>query len=232
MSDWADVGRALLGSWPALVSSWGQDAIEAYVLELGSRGLSPEEALVGLRSWEGDIPPNAGKVLELARRDLDEPIFEEMIEAVWGQGGVLSPRSAEVKRQRMRIASCSRGCDDGWIVDVEANSATPCECRGVIRATSDEERLERAAEFHPRICGFVHSQGLEHLKALGLDDPTNEHREARRVELRRAWDKFSAQQDRRDVAALVGVAPRRGAVGRPDFARVIEQTSGTGEETE
>lgn len=231
MSDWADVGRSLLGSWPALASAWGSDAIEAYVEELGRRSLSPDEALVAIRSWEGDTPPNASRVLELARHDPDSPTFDDMVEAVWGQDGVLNPRSSEVRQMRIRIANCSRGCENGWLIDEETRTASPCECRGARRPITEDEQLERAGDFHPLICGFVYKQGVRRLRGLALLDLDNEFREARRKELRQTWREFCEQQDRREVAELVG-RPRarldRGSPKRLDPAAVVGALGGNG----
>lgn len=65
---WDDVATELLGSWPSVVSSWGREAIAAYVGALQSRGLTCDAALVALRRADGAFPPSAGEVTKTAQR--------------------------------------------------------------------------------------------------------------------------------------------------------------------
>ena len=47
---WSRVARALLGRWPNQVAQWGEEGIAAYIEELQADGLTPDVALVALRS--------------------------------------------------------------------------------------------------------------------------------------------------------------------------------------
>jgi hypothetical protein len=79
VSEWHDVGRVLLGSWPSQVSAWGREAIAAYVLELQERGLTPEAAISALRQWSDKWPPSAGEIVSGALVDPSAPTFDEML---------------------------------------------------------------------------------------------------------------------------------------------------------
>jgi len=79
MSDWADVGRVLLGSWPSQVAGWGREAIAAYVAELAARGITPDAAICAIRMSESPFPPSAGDLQQAARRDHSAPTCEEML---------------------------------------------------------------------------------------------------------------------------------------------------------
>jgi hypothetical protein len=188
------VGKALLGSWPQQVAAWGPQAIAAYVNELAARGLTPDETLVAIRTWPTptdptrDFPPSASALAAHARRDPDRPSFEEM----WAQVRLCLAARSPVRKAR-------------W---------EPGE-----RAELDElAALERAAkpDIKPLVEAFIrHQGGPSRLRALDLDDPGNEHREARRHDLRGAWEEFCSKADERGVAALIG-GVRRGEIGRVD----------------
>lgn len=101
MHDWDDVGRALLGSWPSQVASWGREAIAAYVHELGSRGLSPDCVLKALRSIESKFPPSVGEVVASVRFDSAQPTFDEAFELIFGRGGVIRARDPQVRLREL-----------------------------------------------------------------------------------------------------------------------------------
>ena len=205
MTDALDVGKALLGSWPQQVSQWGGEAIAAYVEELDARGLSPAEALDAIRTWPTpedkarDFPPSAAALAAHARRDPDAPSFDEMLEAVWGPGGVLAARTT-VRKPRWKEG-------ERWKLDREA-------------------MLERLGREHERVQLFVLDQGLGRLRGLGLADEENEFREVRRRELRVAWDALWARTEGRDVKALVArrrleLEAGRGGVRQLDPVSVV-----------
>ncbi len=58
-----------MNSWPAGPGNkgWERGQLAGYVAELQERKLTPELAIVGLRSSTSDFIPSAGRVLELAR---------------------------------------------------------------------------------------------------------------------------------------------------------------------
>lgn len=169
------VGRALLGSWPGTVAAWGADAIAAYLAELQARGLSAEGVLIAIRTWPAgtDFPPSAPNLAAAARRDPNAPTFAEMLELVYGRGGVLRARPA----QRVFAGEAER--ERAW------------------RAAA----LERAALMHPLVTGFVASQGVARLRMLPLDDP--DYGPIRRKELAAEWAEFVERNEGREVAALV-----------------------------
>lgn len=95
---WKVFVTALLGSWPSQVSSWGKEAIAAYVQDLAARGVTPESALVAVRSCDGTqrFPPSAPELAALARQDPDRPTFDEAYQQLYGPGGVFGVRRAGV----------------------------------------------------------------------------------------------------------------------------------------
>lgn len=84
MSGWDQVASVLLGSWPAQVSSWSREAINAYVGELRARGLSPEHAIAGIRGHAGAFPPAAGEIASNAVREPAVPTFVEAFHMLFG----------------------------------------------------------------------------------------------------------------------------------------------------
>lgn len=90
MNDWKPVANGLLGSWPSQVASWGREVLAAYLAELEARGVTPEAALVAIRSCGADqkFPPSAPELAALARRDPDRPTFDELLNQLYGPGGV------------------------------------------------------------------------------------------------------------------------------------------------
>jgi hypothetical protein len=210
MSSWFDVGRSLLGSWPNQVSGWGEDAIEAYCKELAARGLEPGDALRAIRSCGEGAVPTASSLAKLARTDPLLPSGDELIQLLVGEGGVLRLPAERAAERRRRSAACERRCDNGLLYDEATNTSYDCECRRGLAPATDEDMLERARDLHPRLAPFVERQGgPSRLRRLGLDDPENEHREARRHELRQAWVEFCADVDQRAAAALAS-GQRRG----------------------
>lgn len=95
---WNFVARALLGSWPSQVASWGREALGAYLHELEARGLSPEDALVAIRACSADhkFPPSAPELAALARQDPSRPTFDELLTQLYGPGGVFGFKRSDV----------------------------------------------------------------------------------------------------------------------------------------
>lgn len=173
-ADWKSVGTVLLGSWPAQVAAWGREGIAAYVSELQARGLSPEIAVGGLRSWDGKWPPAAGELAAFLRRDRDALTFDEALRSilwvlrapvVWGIEGGSTFVSAE-DEQRARTEAI----------------------RG------------RLGTVHPLVRSFVETRGIDQLSRLPLDDP--EWGLKHRRDLERAWDGHVDTMDHREVARI------------------------------
>ena len=95
---WTRVARALLGSWPERVASWGAEGIAAYVEELEARGVTADAALVAIRSCSADqkFPPSAPELAGMARRDPSRPTFDEAYVGIYGPGGILGYKRAGV----------------------------------------------------------------------------------------------------------------------------------------
>lgn len=95
---WPRVGRALLGSWPERVASWGEEGIAAYVEELQARAVTPDAALVAIRSCPATqkFPPSAPELAALSHNDPERPTPEEMYQQVYGPGGVFGVRRSSV----------------------------------------------------------------------------------------------------------------------------------------
>ena len=87
--DWKPFTLALIGSWPSQVNSGGRETIAAYVAELEARGVSPDAALVAIRSSDGEFPPSAGKLAAAARTDPSAPTFDELLGGLYAPGGVV-----------------------------------------------------------------------------------------------------------------------------------------------
>jgi hypothetical protein len=174
VTDWKAAAAALLGSWPSLVASWGREAIQAYVVELEARGVTPDQALEAIRTTDATFPPSAGEIAQLARRDPAEPTFAEACTLIFGRGGVLRARTG------IRKASWEEGERD---------------------RLNDEAAWQCAGRMHPLIGAFVRSQGLDRLKRLNLDDP--EYGGARRKQLADDWEAFAEAHETRDIAALL-----------------------------
>ena len=182
------VTRALLGSWPGTISTWGREAFAAYIGELEARGLTAEGVLIAIRTWPAgsDFPPSAPNLASAARKDPSQPTFEE----AWVQ-------IREVLKARTTVRK------SWW----EA---------GERERLNEQAILERSQQpdVHPLVASFVARQGVGHLRGLGLDDPGNEFAGARRHELREAWEQHVEAMDGREVASLV--SGRRGELGAFD----------------
>lgn len=87
---WRPVAKALVGSWPSQVSSWGNEAVAAYCDELAARDVTPAQALVAIRACPADqkFPPSAPELAGMARRDPSVPTFDEAYQQLYGPGGV------------------------------------------------------------------------------------------------------------------------------------------------
>jgi hypothetical protein len=184
---WRDVGRALLGSWPDRVAAWGEEAIAAYVEELGARGLTPERALAAIRSCPAEqrFPPSAAELLGLARHDPSTPTFPEVLRLIYGTGGILRARPAETS----------------WPDEGERGRAY------------NEAARKRAAELHPLVASFVDRLRFDWLRNLELDHP--DYGDIKRRDLAAAWDAHVETMDGRDLAALV-MHPRGEGLHRHD----------------
>src|SRR5690242_13937852 len=91
-SDEVDVTTALLGTWPQHVAKWGDQGIAAYLAELAARDVTPDSAIVAIRSCPASqtYPPSAAELAALAHRDPSTPTFIEMVRLVFGSRGVLA----------------------------------------------------------------------------------------------------------------------------------------------
>lgn len=180
MSEWREVGTALLGTWPSQVAGWGREAIAAYVAELRARGLTADHALVAIRSSESTFVPSAGELRHAARRDPSQPTFAEAFQLIFGPRGALR-------------ASVSRGGTQ--IYDRESDR----------QRAEHEAIVDRAAQFHPLIGAFIVRQGIRRLRMLPVDDP--DWGEKHRRDLQAAWERHVEAFDGREVAALASGRP-------------------------
>jgi hypothetical protein len=97
MTEWTDderrhIAQAMLGSWPSTVGAWRPEVLEAYIGQLEARGLTPDDAYTAILTWDGGdqiVPPTASQLAAVARRDPNRPTSDEMLEQVYGPGGVL-----------------------------------------------------------------------------------------------------------------------------------------------
>lgn len=174
------VFAALLSTWPDTLGTWGREVISTYIGELEARGLTSDQVLTAIRTWEeeSNFPPAVPRLAAAARRDPSTPTFEEMLQLVYGPGGILQAAPAE------RVFS-----------DMVARN----------RAYTEAAK-QRARELHPLVGSFVLRHGVERLRGLELDHP--EHGGLKREDLRRAWDEHATTTDTR--AAVAMLANRRG----------------------
>lgn len=197
------VTRAMLGTWPDTVSTWGREAIAAYVGELEARGLSAEQVLVAIRTFpRGRFAPPVPELYAAARVDASMPTYAEVERLIWGAGGVLRARPE------------SRGF---WPADELAKARKRAQ-------------IDRANELHPCLADFVvNRQTIEKLRTLNFDDP--DFGPKRRREFQEEWQEHCRSWERREIVALAS-GDRRGtlaqldplaAIGKP--APVIELPS-------
>jgi hypothetical protein len=193
-----DFGDVTAGAWFSALAGFDHDPVLAALKACLARG----------SRWR----PAVSEILAEIRRDPGRPTLAEALQSIFGPDGVLRPFTSRAREMRARMAACKRGCSDGWLIDDESNSATPCECRGRSAPATEDDMAARAAEMHPLIGAFVQRQGLDRLRSLDLDDP--EWGPARRKLLADEWEELVDVAETRDVAALV--AGRRGELGRFD----------------
>jgi hypothetical protein len=194
VSDWKDVTRALLGTWPNQIAAWGREALAAYCAEVQARGITPDAALAAIRSAgaQQKFPLSVPELAGLARRDPSLPTFDEAFQLIYGSGGVLRARPVY----------------NGPIYDADTQR--------------DEAARKRMAEIHPMAASFIERYGLDHLRTLEVDDP--EYGELRRRDLRERWDAHCAAMEDRAVIAIGRRDGLRGldplAVLRPSAAQI------------
>lgn len=202
-TNWQPVATALLGSWPTQVASWGREGIAAYLSELQARGLTPESALVALRSCGGEhrFPPSAPELAALERFDPSRPTPEEAYQMIYGRGGVMRARAKPGGSYANEAAMIGAG---------------------------EDAKVQRAFELHPLLGAFVERYGIRRLSLLEVDHP--DYGEIKRRELREAWMRHLEAFEGREVAAIA--RGRTEGLGRLDpFAALgIERKAlGSGE---
>jgi hypothetical protein len=177
---WTDEQWALLfdlldNGWPGELDPSGA---EAYRVLLD--GTDPDTVVAGLRRLlhgGARFRPSAAEILSSARRDPSRPTFGEMLQLV---------------------EHCLR--------------ARPARTGAVTTYKHEADRLrqfdaailERAQTVHPLVCAFIHRQGIDRLRTLGLNDP--DYGGVRRRDFEAEWNDHVETFEGRDVAALA--APR------------------------
>jgi hypothetical protein len=143
MTDERDVARALLGSWPNQVASWGREALAAYLAELAARGVSPDAALVAIRSCPAGqkFPPSAPELAALARQDPERPTFDEAFQGIYGPGGVFG-----VKRSGVTVSPWVTAFVDWFGRDRLRMLEVDCEVEGKWRRRELRESYEQFLE--------------------------------------------------------------------------------------
>lgn len=181
MTNEADVAQALLGTWPTQVAAWGKSGIAAYLAELGARGVTPAAAVLAIRSFDpdADFPPSAAKLASVARRDPSRPTGLEIVDVLWGPGGVMHARS-EYPNGGFRGPSGREDADD-------------------------TARMDAAVAKGPLVTAFLGSVGLAAVKAQDPIDAELTEGEAsmRRNWLAKQWEAFQDRKGERDVAELI-----------------------------
>lgn len=192
MTDWKPVATTLLGSWPSQVGSWGRDALAAYLTELEARGVTPEQAIVAIRSCDGDqkFPPSAPELAALTRLDPSVPTFTEAYALI-----------------RQALKAWNRPLTGDYSNEAEMLHA---------RERNVEQSLERV---HPMVRSFVAQYRLSELQRIVIEISDERFGAARRRELERAWAAHREAQDGRSVAAIA--SGRRGELGAFDPLEVL-----------
>jgi hypothetical protein len=190
--DWQPVATALVGSWPSQVASWGRDALAAYLAELEAREVTPEQALIAIRSCPGEqkFPPSAPELAALARQDPSLPTFTEALILV-----------------RQALKAWNRP-----LLGDYANEADMLKAR-------DRNVELVAGSVHPRVASFIGSFRLSELQRIVMDLSDDRFGMARRRDLERAWTAHCAAHDGREVAAIA--SGRRGELAAFDPLRTF-----------
>lgn len=175
--NWKPVANALLGSWPSQVNSWGPEVLAAFCSELAARGVTPDAALIAVRSYspDADFPPSAARLAQVARSDAKAPAGMEIAAVLWGPKGVMHARAPYP--------------EGGW--------------RGPDghRRADDQARLDAATVHGPLVAAFVESVGVDALKA---HDPVDaEWGPANGRWLAAEWEAFQIRASERGVHALL-----------------------------
>jgi len=193
---WQPVATALLGSYPSQVAAWGRDAIAAYLAELAARGVTPDMALVAIRSCPATqkFPPSAPELAGLARIDPSRPTFDEAM--------VLVKRALRAGRRPLT-----------------GDYGSEAEMIG-----ARENMVRDAARgMHPLVGAFLVRCGdvsrLADEVAEMLDDGV--YAGVRRRELEQRWTQHVEAMEGRD-AAEVATGRRRGELARFDPLAVLD----------
>lgn len=193
--EWDGIALLIEHGWKG---EFDDDAQAAYRILLD--GFSADQVTVALRVLlrTGTVHvPAAAEIVQTIEADPDLPTFEEMLEAVYGPGGVIHARARGVP-------------DRGWWEIGE-------------RERADElAQLAKAGECGPLIERFVRQVGPGW---LGRQRPQGEYMFHRRRDLKEEWERFVDVAQRRDVYALA--MPRRGGeLQQVDPLKAIEQGQG------
>jgi hypothetical protein len=147
-------------------------------------GYEPATCIQALRSLiakGGTFRPSVSELVGEIAADATAPTFEEAVQMLYGPGGIMFARPAVTR----------------WASEHER------------RALADSAIAQRAMQTHPLLAAFVESVGVEHLRALSLDDP--DWGAAARRGLAREWEAFTERAHQRQAAALAqGRPPRDG----------------------
>lgn len=100
MSDWREVGSALVATYGDVVSRRGRPWMVGYCDEIAKRGVTPDQALDAIRSYRPtpgtpDFPPSANMIASIVERHAAStaPTSDEITAALWGAGGVMHARA-------------------------------------------------------------------------------------------------------------------------------------------
>lgn len=176
--EWDSFVHLLAEAWHG---EFTDETADAWRLLLGD--LDPRHALATLRRLLDEGRPHRPSVSEFraaVRADPGRPTFGEAFQLLYGPRGILRARPAK---------------------QVYGDA-------GEQRRAEAEAAVERAAELHPLVGGFVRAEGLQRLRLLGVDDP--DWGGARRRDLERAWDGYVQANEGREVAALTAGTGREG----------------------
>jgi hypothetical protein len=195
--EWAGISLLIEAGWPG---DFTDATASAWRVFLG--GYTPNDLLDALKRLvaRGDrFRPSVAEVVAELRNDPSAPTFDEMMELVFGRGGVLSART-----------SINKGV---WVM-------------GERDALDIEAMQQHAATMHPLVQSFVDRQGLHRLRRLNIDD--EEYGAIRRRELAQAWEQHLEAMHGRDIAAMT-TGRGNGSLTKLDPLSVLRGTRPVGQ---
>ncbi len=185
--------KLVAATWPE--ADLTPDVTKVYSMDLSDQGFGPACAAVRVLAREGRYKvPSAGTIRRrMTELELDAPDWGEVRRA-------LNERRAQMERRREQKLdwTCPAGtCEgDGWVVDVETNSARKCSCF--------QERLaasRQTVQLHPLIQEFLDRGYVTLVEVEEVGSPDTKNRTTLEAQMREKWRAFVEDQVSSSVMA-------------------------------